>query len=123
VEKTSNSWASDQSSTVSQGGTLMTPDLATVPNVRFQYVGAGFSSGATSSAIGTAHLFSTNVPGLFGHYAARYVGLNGQTEVNSDSPTMPSGSAQVVPLPAALWMGLVSMLGLGILNRVRRRNL
>jgi hypothetical protein len=122
VEDTSGAWANNQSSTVSQGGTLVTPDLTTVPNVRFQYAGAGFNSGANPSAIGTAHLFSTNAPGLFGHYAARYVGLLGQTEVNSDSPTMPgNGSVQLVPLPEALWMGLVSIAGLGILNRVRRR--
>jgi hypothetical protein len=124
VENTTGTWANGASSTASQGGTLVTPDQADVPNVRFQYVGAGLNSGASSSVIGTAHLYSTNAPGLFGHYAARDVGMLGQTEVNSDTPTLPgSGTVQLVPLPAALWMGLVSIAGLGILNRVRRRNL
>jgi hypothetical protein len=124
VENTTGAWANNQSSTVSQGGTLVSPDLSLVPNVRFQYVGAGFSAGANPSAIGTAHLYSTNAPGLFGHFAARYVGLLGQTQVNSDSPTLPGNdSMQSVPLPQALWMGLVSIAGLGILNRVRRRSL
>lgn len=122
VENTTGTWANNQSSTVSQRGTLVTPDLSTVPNVRFQYAGPGFSSGANPSALGTVHLFSTNAPGLFGHFAARYVGLLGQTQVNSDSPTVPgTGTLQSVPLPQALWMGLWSIAGLGILNRVRRR--
>lgn len=121
VESTSGSWANGQSSTVAQGGTLVTPDLASIPNVRFQYVGEGYSSGATSSVIGTAHLYSTNAPGLYGHYAARYVGLLGKTEVNSDTPTLPGpGAVQSVPLPSAVWMGLVSILGFGLFSRVRR---
>jgi len=117
VENTSGAWLSGQSSLVSQGGTNVANDLASVPNVRFQYVGAGFTPTSTS-AIGTAHIYSTGAPGLYGQYAARWIGVTGNTEVNSQSPLMPTNS---VPLPAAMWMGLSSMIGLALFARARRQ--
>jgi len=117
VEPFTSSWAGNLSSIVSQGGTNEANDLASIPNVRFQYVGADFSP-TTTSAIGTAHLFSTGAPGLYGQYAARWIGLTGNTEVNSQSPLMPGSTS--VPLPSAVWMG-GSLLGLAFFARARRR--
>jgi len=116
-ENTSGSWAAGLSSLVSQGGTNVANDLASVPNVRFQYAGAGFTPTSTS-AIGTANIYSTNAPGLYGQYAARWEGLSGNTQVNSQSPLMP---AAAVPVPAAAWPGLCMLAGLGLLYRARRR--
>jgi len=116
-ENTSGSWAAGLSSVISQGGTNVANDLANVPNVRYQYVGAGFTPTSTS-AIGTAHLFSTNAPGLYGQYAARWIGAVGNTEVNSQSPLMPAAS---VPVPAAAWTGLSMLAGLAVFYRARRR--
>ena len=116
VENTSGSWVPSLSSIISQGGTNVANDLATVPNVRFQYVGTGFTP-TSDSALGTAHLYSTGAPGLYGQYAARWVGRTGNTEVNSQSPLMPMNT---VPLPAAVWMGLSSMIGLAFFARARR---
>ena len=123
VEPTSGSWAAGLSSVISQGGTNVANDLANVPNVRFQYVGSDYTPTSTS-AIGTAHLYSTNAPGLYGQYAARWIGLSGNTEVNSQSPLMPaptSGEGQSVPLPSAAWMGVGMIAGLGFFARARRR--
>jgi hypothetical protein len=117
VENKSGAWNSGLSSLVSQGGTNVANDLEFVPNVRFQYVGSGLTATETS-AIGTAHLYSTNAPGLFGQYAARWIGLTGNTEVNSQSPVMP---ATAVPVPAAAWMGMSMLAGLGFVYRARRR--
>jgi len=117
VEDTSGSWAAGLSSLIAQGGTNVANDLADVPNVRFQYTGEGFES-ASTAAIGTANLYSTNAPGLYGQYAARWVGLSGNTEVNSQSPLMPT---HAVPVPAAAWMGLSMLAGLGFMYRARRR--
>lgn len=122
-ENTSGSWTAGLSSIVSQGGTNVANDLADVPNVRFQYVGTGFAPTGTS-AIGTAHLYSTGAPGLYGQFAARWVGLTDQgstqTQVNSQSPIMPTNS---VPLPASLWMGLSSLAGMALFAHARRRGL
>jgi hypothetical protein len=120
VENTSGSWAAGQSSLVSQGGTNVANDLANVPNVDFKYVGSGYTP-TTTSAIGIANIYSTNAPGLYGQYAARWIGLSGNTEVNSQSPLMPSPTA-AVPVPAAAWSGLSLLAGLGFFYRARRRD-
>ena len=117
IENTSGSWTGGLSSIIAQGGTNVANDLAGVPNVRFQYVGSGLAP-ATDSALGIAHIYSTGAPGLYGQYAARWTGLTGSTQVNSQSPLMPMNS---VPLPAAVWMGLSSMIGLAFFARARRR--
>ena len=117
VENTTDVWALGKSSVVSQGGTNVANDLANVPNVRYQYVGSGFAP-TTTSAIGTANIYSANAPGLYGQYAARWVGLTGNTEVNSQSPLMPAAS---VPVPAAAWTGLSLLAGLGFVYGARRR--
>jgi len=124
-ENTSGAWAGNVSSIVSQGGTAVEPDLPNLVNVRFQYTGPDFSAGASNSNIGTAHLLSTQAPGLFGNFAARWVDANSRTQVNTQSPIMPvppGGAGNPVPLPSAVWMGLSSMAGLAILARARRRS-
>jgi hypothetical protein len=120
VENTSGSWAGGLSSIIAQGGTNVANDSASIPNVRYQYVGAGFTP-ITTSAIGTAHLYSTGAPGLYGQYAARWVGATGNTQVNSQSPLMPLPAGTTVPLPAAVWMGMSSLLGMAFFARARRR--
>jgi hypothetical protein len=117
IENKTGVWNAGLSSLVSQGGTNVANDLADVPNARFQYVGSGLTATETS-AIGTAHLFSTNAPGLYGQYAARWIGLSGNTQVNSQSPLMPATS---VPVPSAVWMGTSMLVGLGFFYRARRR--
>jgi len=124
VEPTSGNWSAGLSSIVSQGGTAVENDLAGTPNVRYQYVGRGLASGDTVSEIGTAHLYSTGAPGLYGQFAARWIGISGNTQVNTQTPLMPvasSGAPQSVPLPAAVWMG-VSMIAVGFFARVRRHH-
>jgi hypothetical protein len=122
-ENTSGAWANNVSSIVSQGGTAVEPDLPNLVNVRFQYVGPDFSAGANNSAIGTAHLLSTQAPGLFGNFAARWVDANSRTQVNTQSPQMPVPPAGAsVPLPSAVWMGLSSLAGLAVVARARRRS-
>ena len=118
VEPTSGSWTANLSSIIAQGGTNVANDLPNVPNVRFQYVGSGFTPTSTS-AIGTAHIYSTNAPGLYGQYAARWIGATGNTQVNSQSEIMPQGST--VPLPSAAWMGGGLLTGLWLFGCVRRR--
>ena len=78
---------------------------------------------ATDSAIGIAHIYSTGAPGLYGQYAARWIGLTGNTEINSQSPLMPVPTAGVAstPLPSALWMGVTSIVGMAFFARSRRR--
>jgi hypothetical protein len=117
IENTSGSWASGLSSVVSQGGTNVATDLANIPNVHYQYVGTGFTPTSTS-ALGTANIYSTNAPGLYGEYAARWVDFAGNTQVNSQSPLMPSTA---IPVPKAAWMGLSVLVGLGFIYRARRR--
>ena len=123
-ENTTGEWAGGISRIVSQGGTAVENDSATAINVRFQYVGAGFSAGPTNSAIGTAHLISSAPPGLYGQYAARWVDANSNTQVNTQSPLMPvapgGAGPNVIPLPSALGMGLSSLIGLLLLARLRR---
>ena len=116
-ESTSGSWTANLSSIISEGGTNVANDLASAPNVRFQYVGSEFTA-VGDSAIGTAHIYSTNAPGLYGQYAARWIGESGRTDVNSQSPEMPVASS--VPLPSAAWMGGGLLTGLWLFARVRR---
>lgn len=123
-ESTSGNWANDQSTITAQGGSAVENDLADSMNVRFQYTGLPFASGTSDSAIGTAHLFSTLPPGLYGQFAARWVGINGNTQINSQSPLMPvpgGGAGIPTPLPSAAWMGVFSVAGLALFARARRR--
>jgi hypothetical protein len=117
VENTSGALAGGLKSLVSQGGTNVSNDLNNVPKARFLNAGTGLTATATS-AIGTGHLYSTHAPGLYGQYAARWIGLTGNTEVNSQSPLMP---ASAVPVPTAAWMGVSMLVGLGFFYRARRR--
>ena len=124
IENTSGVWSGGQSQIVSQGGTALEYDLASVPNVRFQYVGGDFASIGTNADIGTAHIYSTLGPSLVqGQYAARWIGNSaGETQINSQSVLIPGEAvvASSVPLPAAAWEGLSVMLGLGFAARARR---
>lgn len=123
-ENTSGNWANGQSTITAQGGSAVENDLAAYPNVRFQYVGAPFASGTSDSSIGTAHLFSTLPPGLYGQFAARWVGITGNTQINTQSPLMPVvgvGAVNPTPLPSAAWMGVGSIVGLAFFARARRR--
>ena len=125
IEATSGLWSNNQSSIVSQGGTAVETDLPTALNVRFQYTGPDFAAGASNSQINIVHLYSTLPPGLYGQFAARWIGDSGNTQVNTQSPITPNDSGGGVglptPLPASLWMSLASIVGLAIFGRSRRR--
>ena len=123
IENTSGVWANNLSSLIAQGGTAVENDLPDVPNVRFQYVGSPLEAGTTSSALGTANIYSTQAPGLYGQFAARWVGNSDNTQINSQSVLLPAGGAgaSAVPLPSAIWMGGSMMAGLAVFARARRR--
>ena len=124
IQPTSGTWSNGLSSIVSQGGTAVETDLQSVPNVEFHYTGTGLTASGSNSALGTANIYSTQAPGLYGQFAARWVGDSGNTQINSQSvllPTAGSGGGQAVPLPSALWMGAPLMVGLAFFARSRRR--
>src|SRR5262249_41725990 len=52
-ELTTGSWSGGISQIISQGGIAGLPDSPVDTNIRFQYVGPGFASGASSAALGT----------------------------------------------------------------------
>ena len=116
VENTSGTWAAGLSSLVSQGGTNVANDLANVPNVRYQYVGRRLCAHRHLRHRHGRYLFD-QCAGLYGQYAARWIGIDGNTQVNSESPLQPGPTTAAVPVPAAAWTGLSMLAGLGFFYR------